>query len=81
MHELFDHFIFKNSFEKFYQANENGVFHFPIATHMSIRCSKELKINGILGSCKSLKDNVLKIAAEMQIGQGNTSSWYLGGIT
>ena len=65
MHELFDHFIFQKSFTKFYEANEDGIFNFPIAAHMSIRCSKELRINGILGSCKSLKDNVLKTAAEM----------------
>jgi len=63
MHELFDHFIFKNSFDKFYSANEDGLFDFPIAAHISIRCSKELRINGILGNCKSLKDNVLKTAA------------------
>ena len=38
-----------------------------------------MRINGILGTCKSLKDNSLKTAAEMEIGEGGTQSWYLGG--
>ena len=81
MHELFDHFIFRSSFPKFYESNEEGMFNFPIATHMSIRVTKSIRINGILGTCKSLKDNTLKTASEMEIGEGGTSSWYLGGIS
>lgn len=52
---------------------------FPVSTTLTIRVSKELRINGILGTCKSLKENVLKTAADMEIGEGNTNSWYLGG--
>jgi protein transport protein SEC23 len=81
MHELFNHFIFKTSFENFYQANEYGLFDFPIATHISLRLSKELRVNGILGTAKSLKDNSLKQAGEMEVGEGGTSSWYLGGVS
>ena len=80
MHEEFDHFIFKSSFEKFYSADEDGLFSFPIATQLTIRVPKELRINGILGTCKSLKDNALKTASDMEIGEGATNSWYLGGI-
>lgn len=40
MHELFDHFIFKTSFEKFYEANEYGLFNFPVACYLSLRVSK-----------------------------------------
>lgn len=57
MHELFDHFIFQVSFEKFYQANEDGMFKFAIAAHINLRISKQMRINGIIGTCKSLKDN------------------------
>jgi len=28
-----------------------------------------------------LKDNALKTAADMEIGEGGTNSWYLGGIS
>jgi protein transport protein SEC23 len=81
MHELFNHFIFRTSFARFYEADEYGLFSFPFACHLSLRLSKELRVNGILGTAKSLKDNSLKQAAEMEVGEGGTSSWYLGGIS
>ena len=40
MHELFNHFIFQTSFEKFYEADEEGLFKFAIASTMQIRISK-----------------------------------------
>ena len=48
---------------------------------MTVRVSKELRINGVLGTCKSLKDNTLKTASDMEIGEGLTNAWYLGGIS
>lgn len=80
MHEQFNHFIFQQSFERFYEPNEVGLFNFPFACNLRIRVSKELKINGILGTCRSLRDNALKTASDMEIGEGMTNSWYLGGI-
>lgn len=44
------------------------MFKFAIAAHINLRISKQMRINGIIGTCKSLKDNSEKIAAEMQIG-------------
>lgn len=63
MHEEFNHFIFTTSFEKFYEQNEQGTFEFPIACNLTVHVSRELKINGILGPCKSLKDNSAKFSA------------------
>lgn len=81
MHELFNHFIFQNSFEKFYENSEDNLMAYPVAAQLTIRCAKELKINGILGLGKSLKENTLKTAAETEIGEGGTNVWYLGGIS
>lgn len=44
------------------------MFDFPIATHMNVRVPKELRINGLLGLGKSLKENTLKTASDMEIG-------------
>ena len=55
MHEEFSHYIFKESFERFYSANEAGMFNFPFATTLKIRICKEMKLNGILGLAKSMK--------------------------
>lgn len=55
MQEQFNHYIFQQSFERFYEPNEAGLLNFPFACSLRIRVSKEMKINGILGTCKSLK--------------------------
>lgn len=44
------------------------MFNFPIATVMNVRVPKELRINGLLGLGKSLKENTLKTASDMEIG-------------
>ena len=49
------------------------MFNFPFATTIKIRISKEMKLNGILGTVKSLKINNLKSAADMEIGEGCTN--------
>lgn len=54
---------------------------YPVACQLTVSVSKELKINGILGLGKSLKENTLKTAADMEIGEGGTNVWYLGGIS
>ena len=40
MHEEFNHFIFKTSFEKFYETTEDQLLPFPIACQLTIRVSK-----------------------------------------
>jgi len=80
MQEMFNYYIFQTSFERFYEANEYGMFNFPIASVLTVRVPKELRINGLLGLGKSLKENTLKTASDMEIGEGATNVWYLGGI-
>lgn len=40
MQEMFNYYIFQTSFERFYEANEYGMFNFPIATHLTVRVPK-----------------------------------------
>lgn len=47
---------------------------------MYMYISKEMKISGIIGSCKSLLEDKLNQAGETPIGEGKTNCWYLGGI-
>ena len=68
MHELFNHFIFDSSFTMHYGADEQGLFGFPIAGKVSVFMSKEMKIKGLLGYGKSLKDDKLQLSAEMETG-------------
>jgi protein transport protein SEC23 len=65
MHELFNHFIFDSSFSMHYSANEQGMFSFPIAAKLSMFISKEMKIKGLLGYGRSLKEDKLNMSSDM----------------
>lgn len=80
MHELFNHFIFNTSFTMHYEANENGMFNFPIAARISVFLSKDMKVKGLIGYGKSLKEDKLNMASEMEVGEGKTNTWYIGGL-
>lgn len=49
------------------------------AGKMDLFISKELRIQGCIGPCISLKKGGSMIA-DTTIGEGGTSSWYLGGM-
>lgn len=76
--ESFGHSVFKDSIKRVFQAGEfdlgpasNGIF--------EVSCSKDMKIQGILGPCASLEKKGLQ-CSETVIGQGNTSAWKLCGL-
>lgn len=76
--ESFGHSVFKDSLKHVFQSGEydlgpasNGIF--------EISCSKDLKIEGILGPCASLDKKGL-LCSETIIGQGNTTAWKMCGL-
>lgn len=76
--ESFGHSVFKDSLKHVFQSGEydlgpasNGIF--------EISCSKDLKIQGILGPCASLDKKGL-LCSETIIGQGNTTAWKMCGL-
>lgn len=76
--ESFGHSVFKDSLKRVFQSGEydlgpasNGIF--------EISCSKDLKIQGILGPCGSLDKKGL-LCSETIIGQGNTTAWKMCGL-
>ncbi|GAB2209900.1 hypothetical protein Droror1_Dr00027127 [Drosera rotundifolia] len=76
--ESFGHSVFKDSLKHIFQSGEcelglssNGIF--------EISCSKDLKVQGILGPCASLEKKGA-ICSETVVGQGNTTAWKLCGL-
>ncbi|KAL1540031.1 Protein transport protein S23 C [Salvia divinorum] len=76
--ESFGHSVFKDSLRCIFQAGDhdlglasNGIF--------EINCSKDIKIQGIIGPCASL-DKKGPLCSETVIGQGNTTAWKLCGL-
>lgn len=39
-----------------------------------------MKIKGLVGFGKSLKEDKLKMKSDMEFGEGNTNTWYIGGL-
>ncbi|KAL3832987.1 hypothetical protein ACJIZ3_007723 [Penstemon smallii] len=75
--ESFGHSVFKESVRRVFQSDQdlglssNGIF--------EISCSKDMKIQGIIGPCASL-DKKGPLCSETAIGQGNTTAWKLCGL-
>ncbi|XP_065030480.1 protein transport protein SEC23 B-like [Musa acuminata AAA Group] len=53
------------------------IFH-PIGT-LEINCSKDVKIQGIIGPCTSMEKKGA-LCADTIVGQGNTTSWKMCGL-
>lgn len=76
--ESFGHSVFKDSLKHVFQVGEydlglcsSGIF--------EVCCSKEIKIQGVLGPCASVEKKG-PLCSETVIGQGNTSAWKLCGL-
>ncbi|CAI9268672.1 unnamed protein product [Lactuca saligna] len=76
--ESFGHSVFKDSFKRVFEKGEEslGLAHNGI---LDITCSKDIKIQGIIGPCTSLEKKGLAVANTV-IGEGNTTSWKLCGL-
>ncbi|KAG4164337.1 hypothetical protein ERO13_A13G009000v2 [Gossypium hirsutum] len=76
--ESFGHSVFKDTLRRVFQSGDkglglssNGIF--------EVNCSKDLKIQGVLGPCASLEKRS-PMCSDTIIGQGNTSAWKMCGL-
>nr|CAB3481249.1 unnamed protein product [Digitaria exilis] len=76
--ESFGHSVFKDSLRRIFQSSDNdldlsfnGIF--------EINCSKDVKVQGILGPCTSLEKKS-PLSSDTVVGQGNTSAWKMCGL-
>mmetsp|Transcript_56435 Transcript_56435/g.85339 ORF Transcript_56435/g.85339 Transcript_56435/m.85339 type:complete len:109 (-) Transcript_56435:327-653(-) len=79
MDESFDSDKFKDSFKKMFEKDAQGDLKMGFAAKIDVLVSKDLKVCGAIGPCTSLKKGG-PMVGELEIGQGGTTSWYLGGI-
>ncbi|KAI3822994.1 hypothetical protein L1987_10597 [Smallanthus sonchifolius] len=76
--ESFGHSVFKDSFRRVFVKGEESLG-LSYNGMLEINCSKDIKIQGIIGPCTSLEKKGLAVASTV-IGQGNTTSWKLCGL-
>ncbi|KAG2635471.1 protein transport protein SEC23-like isoform X2 [Panicum virgatum] len=76
--ESFGHSVFKDSLRHIFQsADDNlGLSYNGI---LEINCSKDVKVQGIIGPCTSLEKKS-PLSSDTVIGQGNTSAWKMCGL-
>ena len=73
--------VFKESFKKLFETNEDGNLKMCFKGTCELLLTKPLKIKGALGHLVSLKKNNLDLVSnDYPIGEGNTNLWNLGGI-
>ncbi|KAK7387601.1 hypothetical protein VNO78_28514 [Psophocarpus tetragonolobus] len=76
--ESFGHSVFKDSFKRVFEDGEQSLGLCFNGT-LEINCSKEIKIQGIIGPCTSLERKGPSVA-DTVIGEGNTTSWKMCGL-
>nr|KYP38306.1 Protein transport protein SEC23 [Cajanus cajan] len=76
--ESFGHSVFKDSFKRVFEDGEQSLGLCFNGT-LEINCSKEIKIQGIIGPCTSLEKKGPSVA-DTVIGEGNTTSWKMCGL-
>ncbi|KAF0908550.1 hypothetical protein E2562_026338 [Oryza meyeriana var. granulata] len=76
--ESFGHSVFKESLQRIFQSSDNdlglsfnGIF--------ELNCSKDVKIQGIIGPCSSLEKKS-PLSSDTVVGQGSTSAWKMCGL-
>ncbi|XP_054821521.1 protein transport protein SEC23 E-like [Prosopis cineraria] len=76
--ESFGHSVFKDSFKRVFEDGEQSLGLCFNGT-LEINCSKEIRIQGIIGPCTSLEKKGPSVA-DTVIGEGNTTAWKMCGL-
>lgn len=78
--DAFNSTIFKQSFQRVFNQNEDGSLEMGFNANLEIMTTKELKISGLIGHAVS-SGKKSSFIGETEIGIGGTSAWKLCGIT
>ncbi|XP_044485969.1 protein transport protein SEC23-like [Mangifera indica] len=76
--ESFGHSVFKDSFKRVFENGEQSLGLCFNGT-LEIICSKDVKIQGIIGPCTSLEKKGPNVA-DTVVGEGNTTAWKMCGL-
>ncbi|XP_013192170.1 protein transport protein Sec23A isoform X2 [Amyelois transitella] len=74
MGDSFNSSLFKQTFQRVFAKDQKGDYKMAFNGTLEVKCSRELKITGAIGSCVSL--NVKgPCVSDQEVGMGNTSEW------
>lgn len=74
MGDSFNSSLFKQTFQRVFVKDQNNALKMAFNGTLEVKCSRELKVQGGIGSCVSL--NVKSpLVSDTEIGMGNTVQW------
>ncbi|KAL9408851.1 hypothetical protein AB3S75_047271 [Citrus x aurantiifolia] len=76
--ESFGHSVFKDSFKRIFEDGEQSLG-LCFNGALEIICSKDIKIQGIIGPCTSLEKKGPSVS-DTVVGEGNTTAWKMCGL-
>ncbi|GAV58984.1 Gelsolin domain-containing protein/zf-Sec23_Sec24 domain-containing protein/Sec23_trunk domain-containing protein/Sec23_helical domain-containing protein/Sec23_BS domain-containing protein [Cephalotus follicularis] len=76
--ESFGHSVFKDSFKRLFEDGEQSLG-LSFNGTLEINCSKDIKIQGIIGPCTSLEKKGPNVA-DTVYGEGNSVAWKMCGL-
>ncbi|KAL3507197.1 hypothetical protein ACH5RR_032579 [Cinchona calisaya] len=76
--ESFGHSVFKDSFKRLFEGGEQSLG-LSFNGTLEINCSKDIKIQGVIGPCTSLEKKGPAVASTVT-GEGNTTAWKMCGL-
>ena len=71
--------VFKDSFKKLIEPNDQGFVATGFNTQLTMHCSKDVKVGGAVGACTSLQRKGPNVS-ESEVGEGATNGWSLGSV-
>lgn len=72
--------VFKESFKKFFDVDENGELKMGFLAQVKALTSADFKVSGAIGQCAPIKVASNQFISSTELGVGQTNEWYLGGI-
>ncbi|XP_014666484.1 PREDICTED: protein transport protein Sec23A-like [Priapulus caudatus] len=79
MGDSFDSTLFKQTFQRVFAKDSKGEFTMAFNAVVEVKCSREMKIMGVIGPCVSMNAKSPSVS-ETEMGSGGTCQWKFCGI-
>jgi len=79
MSDSFSMHVFKDSFRKIFDCDEQGYLQLGFNAKIEVLCSREIKCCGAVGGLSSLNKKGASVS-ETEVGAGGTSQWVVGSL-
>jgi protein transport protein SEC23 len=80
MTDSFGNPVFKESFKKFFEIDENGDLKMGFLATTKVLTGLDFKVSGAIGQCAPVSGQGSQYVSSETIGIGGTNTWYIGGI-